>query len=278
MNHARKMVLVPEQTLERLKQRDKIQTAPLTSKLKRLDHQMEDLLNSRELSEEEKARRYSQTLQNYLTYYKQRRDEPMKIKFETHPIQHQDKQEPELGNQSQPVPVPRQEVQDKIERDIVSALPKTLKDRGKLLIEKIKENPEIMKWDSRGQLLFEDRPLPGSHIVDLIGDFMRERKGVDPIGWQVFARGLAKMNAPEDLVRNERRRGALREFKSRVGDQDDPSVLFPTPPPTDPPQVPTPRRNLYRKLPPVPLSNETPGSIRSVRSKQPPKRWLTYQP
>jgi len=267
MNYARKMVLVPEQTLERLKQREKVQTAPLTSNLSRLDHQMEELLNNHAISDEEKVKRYSQALQNYLIYYNQRKDEPMKITFQ-HPQESYQNHEEEEKLEVQP----RQELPDTIERDIVNALPKTLKNRGKLLIDKIKENPDVMKWDKRGQLVFEDRPLPGSHIVDLIGDFMRERKGIDPIGWEIFARGLAKMNAPEDLVRNERRRGALREFKSRQQDQDDPSVWLPTPPPTDPP--PTPRRNLRRKLPPPPVSDKTPGSIRSGEL---PKRWLTFR-
>jgi len=197
MNHARKMVLVPEQTLERLREREKVQAAPLTSSLTRLDHQMEELLNNKAISDEEKVRRYSQALQNYLIYYNQRKEEPLKIKLE--PSLTLDTQEKENEEKRTVLEVPVQEFPDKIERDIVNALPKTLRNRGKLLIEKIKENPEIMKWDRRGQLVFEDRPLPGSHIVDLIGDFMRERKGVDPIGWQIFARGLAKMNAPEDF-------------------------------------------------------------------------------
>ena len=274
MNFAKKMVLVPENTLERLQQREKIKTAPLTSRLSKLDHDMEDVLNSTELSNEEKARRYSQTLQNYLTYYHQRKEEPLKIKFDSTKLSNVEK-EPQEGKESLSVPeVPRSVEQDKVEREIINSLPKPLKNRGKMLLEKIRENPDIMKWDSRGQLVFEDRPLPGSHIVDLVGDFMRERKGVDPMGWQVFARGLARMNAPEDYVRNERRREALREFKSRIRHQEDPSVWLPTPPPTD-----SPRRSgvqpTHRELPLQPSSDKTPGTFRSERSLRP--RWLNLK-
>lgn len=258
------MVLVPEHTLERLQQREKIQTAPLTSRLSSLDHEMEDVLNSKELNNEEKARRYSQALQNYLTYYNQRKEKPLKIKFEA--------VEPSLQKGPQEEGIQSEVKDDRLERDIINALPKTLKNRGKMLIEKIRENPNIMKWDERGQLIFEDKPLQGSHIVDLIGDFMRERKGVDPIGWQAFARGLARMNAPEDLVRNERRRGALREFKSRIDDQENPSVWLPTPPPSEPPNKPTSKRHLYQGLPPTPLSGETPGTLKTRKP-----RWLQYR-
>lgn len=162
------MVLVPERTLDRLQQREKIKTAPLTSRLSQLDHEMEEVLKNTELSNEEKARLYSQTLQHYLTYYNQRKGEPLKVQLQPP----EPSKEPEVV---QPEPVQSNE-QGRVERDIIKALPKALRARGERLIETIRENPDIIKWDSRGQLVFEDRPLRGSHIVDLIGDFMRERK------------------------------------------------------------------------------------------------------
>ena len=76
------------------------------------------------MSNEEKMRRYSQALQNYLIYYNQRKDKPMKIKSEPSAEPH--KKEEECEDQ-QPRVVP-----DTIERDIVNALPKSLKNRGKI--------------------------------------------------------------------------------------------------------------------------------------------------
>ena len=38
-----------------------------------------------------------------------------------------------------------------------------------------------MKWNKSGQLVYEDKTVPASHIADLIGDSMRERKGVEPV-------------------------------------------------------------------------------------------------
>ena len=71
------MVLVPEQTLERLQQRQKVNTTPLTSRLKDLDHDIQDVLKSKELTDEEKVREYVQNLQNYLTYYNQAERSPL---------------------------------------------------------------------------------------------------------------------------------------------------------------------------------------------------------
>lgn len=269
MNHARKMVLVPEQTLERLHQRQKVNTTPLTSRLNGLDHDIQDVLKSNDLTDEEKVRHYVHNLQNYLTYYNQRKDQPLKIKLDQS-SNITDKEQEAENKETEPTPdqpQPQDEV-DKIERDILRGLPKSLKSRGKLLIDKIREHPDIMKWNSSGQLLYENAPLAGSHVGDLVGDFLRARKGFDPIGWEMFAKGLAKMNAPEDLVRNERRRHALRDFKARPNRQEevendqDEQWITPTPPPSG------------RKT-------KTKGPIRSATrnpKKQMRQRWLNFAP
>ena len=64
--------------------------------------------------------------------------------------------------------------------------------------------------------MYENKPITGSHVVDLVNDMLRHRKGFEPVGWSVFARGLARMNVPENIVRNPQRQSAIREFKARV--------------------------------------------------------------
>ena len=77
------MILVPENTLERLQQRQKILTPPVTQTLKSLDSQMNDILSSKELDDEAKATLYNQVLQRYLTYYDQRKGQPLHVKLTT---------------------------------------------------------------------------------------------------------------------------------------------------------------------------------------------------
>ena len=83
MNHAKRLVLVPENTLERLQQRQQILTTPVTQTLKKLDGEMSDILSSNQLDNEEKAKLYNQVLQRYLTYYDQRKNQPIHVKFTT---------------------------------------------------------------------------------------------------------------------------------------------------------------------------------------------------
>ena len=77
------MILVPENTLERLQQRQQILTPPVTQALKNLDSQMGDILSNKQLDNEAKATLYNQVLQRYLTYYDQRNYQPLHVKLTT---------------------------------------------------------------------------------------------------------------------------------------------------------------------------------------------------
>ena len=91
----------------------------------------------------------------------------------------------------------------------------------------------MLHWNEKGELKYENKPISDSHLVDLVNDMLRHRKGFEPVGWSVFARGLARMNVPENLVRNPQRQSAMREFKTRVREEtpESPSRWLPTPPP-----------------------------------------------
>ena len=88
-----------------------------------------------------------------------------------------------------------------IESEIVLSAPKNLQKQARLLMYRVKENPE-MGWNERGELTVHGQVVAGSNIVDLIGDMMRRRKNVNPVGWQIFTDKLVDINVPKDLIRN----------------------------------------------------------------------------
>ena len=49
------------------------------------------------------------------------------------------------------------------------------------------------------------QPIPGLNIIDLVNDVLRQRKGIEPTGWQPFAEGLKAMNVPQDFVGNNKK-------------------------------------------------------------------------
>ena len=116
----------------------------------------------------------------------------------------------------------------------MKSVPKIYKNGARQLLDKMKENRDVLAWNDKGELAYENKPINGSHVVDFVNDTLRHRKGFEPVGWSVFARGLARMNVPENLVRNPQRQNAIREFKARVREEtpDSPSCWLPTPPTT----------------------------------------------
>ena len=211
------MVLIPENTLERLQQCHHILTPPVTQTLKNLDSEMSDILSSKELDDEAKAKLYNQVLQRYLTYYDQQKDQPLHVKLTA--VKPTETPKPEESKEPNEEAAPEKSVSTAVEQEVMKSVAKLYKNGARQLLDKMKENQDVLDWNDKGELVYENKPIPGSHVVDLVNDMLRHRKGFEPVGWSVFVRGLARMNVPENLVRNPQRQSAIREFKTRVREE-----------------------------------------------------------
>ena len=193
------MILVPENTLERLQQRQQILTPPVTQTLKNLDSEMSDILSSKQLDDEAKATLYNQVLQRYLTYYDQRKGQPLHVKLTTpKPVETPKSEESEEASkeftaEAETIPTLA------VEQEVMKSVLKLYKAGARQLLDKIKEHRDVLNWNEKGELMYENKPITGSHVVDLVNDMLRHRKGFEPVGWSVFARGLARMNVPEKI-------------------------------------------------------------------------------
>ena len=131
MNHTKRMVLVPENTLERLQQRQQILTSPVTQTLKNLDSEMGQILSSKELNDDEKARLYNQVLQRYLTYYDQRKGQPLQVKLT--PPKATETPKPEENEQPTGETIPTA-----VAEEVMKSVPKMYKAGARQLLDKIK--------------------------------------------------------------------------------------------------------------------------------------------
>ena len=228
------MILVPENTLERLQQCQKILTPPVTKTLKSLDSEMNDILSSKELDDGAKASLYNQVLQRYLTYYDQRKGQPLHAKLTTPKPVETPKPDVVRSEETSKESTAEAETTSAVEQEVIKSVPKLYKTGARQLLDKIKENRDVLHWNDKGELVYENKPISGSHMVDLVSYMLRHRKGFEPVGWSVFARGLARMNVPENIVRNPQRQSAIREFKTRVREEtpESPTRWLPTPPTT----------------------------------------------
>ena len=88
------------------------------------------------------------------------------------------------------------------DKQIINSVPKTMQNRAKLLIQRLKDHSDISSWNDNGQLVLEGSIVPNSNIVDLVNDVIRKRKGFNPEHSNIFAKALAKINSPEDYLKN----------------------------------------------------------------------------
>ncbi len=188
------MALVEPRVLERLQQQQHFSRPSIVEKaLNTLDQDMQDILNRTDISSEEKLNQYNQTLHKYLTYDQKR--EPMKIQV----VQTKNAENNATVEAVEPV-----QEKDDIEEEIIETAPKLLQNKAKLLLKRLKKDPNI-SWNSRGELVYKGDVVSHTHINDLVQDVLRSRKLHVPHGWQTFASALKESNIPQDLVGNQDR-------------------------------------------------------------------------
>jgi len=170
---------------------------------------------------------YNQVLHKYLEFDRQRKErQPMPVRVIPNA------KEDVAANDVEPHTFLQKEIQ--IEDEIIDSVPKTIRNKARLLVNKLKQDKDVWFWNDRGELMYEGKPVQGTSIVDLLRDVMGDRKRFQPYNWKVFSRGLARINTPLDWIGNENRKKTLVEYKSRgpdnLSEQDEVDELVITPP------------------------------------------------
>ena len=204
--------------------------------------EMNDWLEKDDVPEGTKATMYAQQLQRVNQLKNQVvRPEPSPVQMITHTEQ-------TMTSESD-----TSEQLSATDKQIIDSVPKTMQNRAKLLIQKLKYHSDVISWNDNGQLVLDGSTIPNSNIVDLLNDVMRERKVFNPEHSSTFAKALAKINVPEDYVRNPDRIDSIRWYR-RLQDSQAPrpsfvseSVEAPTEVPRRTPKSPTTSSLVYEK-------------------------------
>ena len=159
---------------------------------------MKTIPDRTDLHERENVLLYNQLLDRYNTIDEQRKQQPVRVSMINPPG--------EAPTVLPPTTVdPSPAVSGLLESDIVESAPKTMKQRVRLLLEKLKADPTT-PWKERGEFVYNGVPIRGSNMVDLVNDVLRKRKASSPVGWESFARHLRHMNTPMEFIGNPDRR------------------------------------------------------------------------
>ena len=92
--------------------------------------------------------------------------------------------------------------------EVVTTLPKALQEKGRQL-----SRLKTTQWNDRGELLHGGMVVPGSNVVDLVHDRLRQRNTSDSIGSQQFGNQMRAANIPMELVGNVAGRRHIQQRK-----------------------------------------------------------------
>ena len=182
------MALVDPRLLESLAPPKAPPSLPVKA-LSKLDEDLKNIIDRRDVDESEKVKLYNHILQRYVTYH-DKVNQPVKV---------------EIFRQSTPPPESQEETNiSKPDEDIVDTVPVSMRHKAQLLLQNIRKNTNVT-WDERGHVFIKGKPVESSNITDLLNDVLRRRKRSEPVGWREFANELRNANVPRELIGNEDR-------------------------------------------------------------------------
>ena len=196
MDRARKMVVIPQDTFERLQNTESIaqnssneteSTVQTPSdKLSRLDAEMADILQSKKFSsEQEKCNNYLQVLRRYLFF----RDGERSV--------YRDSGKDAGESDTSTLPL--------TEENIIENVPKSYRHKVRLLLNFWRTyEPDRLKWDNTGRVIIDGKTIVGSNIIDLLTDIMKKPRTDDevPAGRYPFAMFIGRSETPVKLIGN----------------------------------------------------------------------------
>ena len=167
----------------------------LEENISNMDREMKRVLDMDKISDYDKARLYEQTLQKYLNSVNKVKEKniiPQSITQTTKVGELTTNDETDFKRK-------------KFEVSILNSLPKTLREKGRLLLDHLKERTNL-SWNEMGEIILNDNKVSNSHISDLLNEALRSRKYSDaPRGWDKFAYELSRTNIPLELIGNKER-------------------------------------------------------------------------
>ena len=168
---ARKMALVPAE-LANLQHHSP--SGAILGQLSLLDQQMKSVLDDTSTTPELKLQKYYSTLRRYETLQDNSSHMSVPVRVD----------EGSVIKRDAPTSLPA------LESAILEQVPKPQRQSAKLLLEHVKENPDI-SWNQNRELVHKGSVVTGSNIFDLISDFSRNRRNQAPAqGWKEFTDAL----------------------------------------------------------------------------------------
>ena len=214
MDYTQKMFLVPQSQLNALRQPPNPHIDIRESAQNELDKAMGEVLNSPSDDIYEKAKKYTNILQRYLSFSKQGDCEKNILTLLL------PEKTPTTGVDGE------QDGKDRMIKDILLHIPNRNKNNARYILSALSNAPHLVSWNTHGEIVIGGRSVKGSHLYDLIKNVTSQHNmSTRPVGWTEFLKTLADLNIPSTTIPNKNVREMVTRIKSGAygddGDDDD---------------------------------------------------------
>ena len=182
MTHVRKMMLVPSalapttyETPLKPMSNETPEKAFTRRTITELDTDMQNILQNENLSENEKLKLYSQSLQRRINFQNQlATTAPVLVKLE---------------NPTAAITSLTSDL-DKMGQTIISSIPVSLQSKARRIVDALKTHTDVITWNKDWQLVHNGNVVPGTNVIDLVDDLVRAKKNFNPTGVPIFLQSL----------------------------------------------------------------------------------------
>lgn len=177
---------------------------PTVPHLANLDNEMNKILNSNNEAADVKLKRYNQVLRRYMQLQGTGMDNE-----DTSTPKHPDI-ENSISEQTSAAAAP--DILPYADSSILAGIPSRNLNAARRLLQYMKRNDRL-RWNEKGEMIVNGERYPLTNIVDLVHDFSRFRKTMNPpAGYLTFAQALKAQNIPRESVGNPDRWKLLQDI------------------------------------------------------------------
>lgn len=222
MEHTQKMYLVPQQQLDMLKHQQQETPGSIRQLAQNeLDKAMVEVLELSDMDVHEKAKKYGNILQRYLSLVRQGEREKGILTLSTPVMANVD------ASVSTDTPASADGVKDTIAEEVLRHIPKRSRRNAEHILASLSRSSDVVSWTDQGEVIINNQPIKGSHLFDLIKSITAVHNVsqlTKPVGWELFLKSLASLNVPLSTIRNTQVRRSLAELKGVRGSPSDTGV------------------------------------------------------
>ena len=229
-----------------------------------LDEQIGKLLRDKNLTEYEKSVEYAKLLQQFLTH-QQKGGQSFKD-LSSHQTTPEQNGVPPTNTEGS-ISIKAADSRLYPNEDILTTLPQKFKRKGEALLSLIEKQPDLLKWNDKGEIIYKGDIIKSSHIADLVKSAVVPKVRGGATGISIFSKALGDMNVPRGLLSKTFKDGEKEPAGSEMDNQTVEKNAF------------TPTRDIA--LPALKAGKKKKIKVRTSpypatpRTKKPKSLWLT---